>query len=95
MAVLKEYKCSGCGYEISATPTGHDMLMLADLFHFACKDCRQIVDVYVPHGEKLDEPVCPKCSSKNLVKQVWSPITGKCPKCNGSFEETGKIWMMD
>ena len=94
MARLQQYVCK-CGYEVMASPNGdgHDLLMMSDLYHFACKGCREIVDIYTSHDEVPLNPVCPKCGSKDLER--WNPVTGKCPKCGGSFKKTGMYFLAD
>ena len=93
MATLKGYKCVGCGYELMASPEGHDYLMMGEFAHFLCKKCCDIVEVHIPLGEKLGKPVCPNCHSEDLVS--WNPATGECPKCGGKLKETGKVICAD
>ena len=93
MGRLFEYKCKSCGYSKSANPKGHDMIMAGELYSYLCEDCKEIVYVVCPYGEKPEKIVCPKCGSEHLKK--WNPKTGKCPKCGGEFEKTGTVLMVD
>lgn len=93
MAYLNGYKCEECGYEVFANPKGHGLLMLGEIFCFACKNCRHIVNVNVAYDEMPKKFICPDCGSENLEK--WNPITGKCPKCNGVFRKTGTVLLED
>ena len=61
--------------------------------NFLCEDCKEIIDVLYPYGEKPEKIVCPECGSENLKK--WNPKTGKCPKCGGELEKTGTVLMVD
>ena len=38
MATLFEYKCKKCGYSVSATPKGHDMVMMGEIYSYHCED---------------------------------------------------------
>ena len=93
MGTFKQYECKGCGYVVSANPKGHDMIMSGDLYTYLCEDCKEIVEVLYPYGEKTEKIVCPECGSEKLKK--WNPKTGKCPKCGGEFEGTGTVMMVD
>ena len=97
MATLLQYKCK-CGYEVMASekPDGHDYLMTSDLYHFMCKNCREIIDIYTDHNEEPQSPVCPNCASEDLER--WNAITGKCPKCGGKLKfniRTGMVLNAD
>ena len=93
MATYFEYKCKSCGHAVNANPKGKDMLMMGEVHHYLCSDCREIVDVLYPYGEKPEKIVCPECGSENLKK--WNPKTGKCPKCGGEMEKTDNVLMVD
>ena len=93
MARLFEYKCKRCGYSINANPKGHDMIMSGELNSYLCEDCKEIVHVLYPYGEKPEKITCPECGSENLKK--WNPKTGECPKCEGKMEKTEIILMAD
>ena len=93
MATLYEYKCKNCGYSTWANPKGHDMVMMGELYHYLCEDCKEIVDVVNPHGEKPEKITCYKCGSEKLKK--WNPRTGKCPKCGEKMEKTDTVLMLD
>ena len=94
MATLFEYKCKDCGYTVNANPKGHDMIMSGDLYTYLCEDCKEIVDVVYPYGEKPEKIICPECSLENL--KIWrNPKTGKCPKCEGEMEKTNIVIMVD
>ena len=93
MARLFEYKCKDCGYTKAANPKGHDMIMSGEINHYLCEECKKIVDVFYPYGEKPEEIVCPECGSIRLHK--WNPITGKCPKCGGGMKKQYSLLMVD
>ena len=93
MATLFEYKCKKCGYSTSATPKGHEMVMMGELYTYQCDDCKEIVEVEYPYGEKPEKIICPECGSENLKK--WNPRTGKCPKCGEKMEKTDIVIMAD
>ena len=93
MARLFEYKCKKCGYSINANPKGHDMIMSGELYTYLCEDCKEIVDVLYPYGEKPEKIVCPECGPEKLQK--WNPKTGKCPKCGGDMKKTDIAMMVD
>ena len=93
MATLRGYKCMGCGYEIMASPEGHDYLMMGKFTHFLCRKCRDIVEVHVHYGEEMGKPVCPNCQSEELEK--WNPVTGKCPKCGRELKGTREVIFAD
>ena len=93
MATYFEYKCKGCGFTKAANPKGHDMIMSGDLYTYLCEDCKEIVDVVYPYGEKPEKIICPECSLENL--KIWNPKTGKCPKCEGEMEKTNIVIMVD
>jgi hypothetical protein len=46
-----------------------------------------------PHGEKLEEIMCPECGGDKL--QRWNPVKGKCPKCGGDMKATGVCLCVD
>ena len=71
----------------------HGMIMSGELYSYLCEDCKEIVDVLYPYGEKPEKIVCPECGSENLKK--WNPKTGKCPKCEGKMEKTEIVLMVD
>ena len=93
MAKYYEYKCKDCGYTVNANPKGKDMVMMGDIYSYLCPDCKEIVDVLYPYGEKPEKIVCPECGSENLMKR--KPKTGKCPKCGGDMENTGTTLLVD
>ena len=93
MGRLFEYKCKSCGYTVNANPKGHDTIMSGDLYTYLCEDCKEVVDVLYPYGEKPKKIICPECGSENLKK--WNPIKGRCPKCGKKMKETGVIMMVD
>ena len=93
MADYKENKCESCGYSTLASPNGKDMVMMGEIYNYLCPDCKEIVDVVNPHGEKPEKIVCPKCGSEKLQK--WNPKTGKCPKCGGDMKATGACMCVD
>ena len=93
MANYKEYKCEGCGYKVAANPKGKDMVMMGEIYSYLCPDCKEIVDVVNPHGEKPEKIVCPECGGDKLEK--WNPKTGKCPKCGGDMKATGVCLCVD
>lgn len=93
MATYFEYKCKGCGHTVNANPKGKDIVMMGEIFSYHCPDCKEIVDVVNPHGEKPEKIVCPECGSENL--QRWNPRTGKCPKCGEKMEKAEKFLMLD
>ena len=70
MANYKEYKCDGCGYVVAANPKGKDMVMMGETETFLCSDCKEIVDVFYPHGEKPEKLVCPDCGGRIIKKTV-------------------------
>ena len=93
MAHYKEYKCEDCGYTVAANPKGKDMVMMGEIYSYLCPDCKEIVDVVNPHGEKLEKIVCPECGSDKI--QEWDPVKGKCPKCGGIMKATGVCLCVD
>ncbi len=93
MAIYKEYKCEGCGYTLAANPKGKDMVMMGETETFLCPDCKEIVDVVYPYGEKPEKVVCPDCGGDQIQK--WNPIKGKCPKCGGNMKATGVQMCLD
>jgi DNA-directed RNA polymerase subunit RPC12/RpoP len=95
MATLKQYRCKGCGYEVNACSEGHGLIMTGKIAHFLCKSCQEIVDVYTTNDEEPQNPVCPKCGSKDLER--WNPVTGKCPKCGGKMkiDKRGEVMYVD
>ena len=93
MANYKEYKCEGCGYRVAANPRGKDMVMMGEIYSYLCPDCKEIVGVVIPHGEKPERVVCPECGSDKI--QNWNPKTGKCPKCGGDMKATGVCLCVD
>lgn len=93
MADYKEYKCEGCGYSTLANPKGKDMVIRGEIYSYLCPDCKEIVNVVNPHGEKLEKTVCPECGGDKL--QRWNPVNGKCPKCGGDMKTTGVCWCVD
>ena len=93
MATYFEYKCKSCGHTVNANPKGKDMVMMGEIHHYLCEDCKDIVDVLYPYGEKPEKIVCPECGSENLKK--WNPRTGKCPKCGEKMEKTDNVLMLD
>ena len=60
---------------------------------YQCEDCKEIVDVLYPYGEKPEKIVCPECGSENLQK--WNLKTGKCPKCGGNMKKTDIVILAD
>ena len=52
MASYKEYECVGCGYTVAANPKGKDMVMMGEVYNYLCPDCKEIVEVLYPYGEK-------------------------------------------
>ena len=93
MATLFEYKCKSCGYTKAANPKGYGMIMSGELHSYLCDDCKEVVDVLYPYGEKPEKIVCPECGSEKLLK--WNPKTGKCPKCGGDMKKTDSVLMVD
>jgi predicted nucleic acid-binding Zn ribbon protein len=93
MATYFEYKCKSCGYTKEASPKGHDMIMFGEIYHYLCEECKEIVDVSFPYGEKPEKIVCPECGSEHIKK--WNPKTGKCPKCGGKMGKTDLVIMVD
>ena len=93
MATYYEYKCKKCGYAKAANPKGKDMVMMGEVHHYLCSDCKEIVDVLYPYGDKPEKIVCPECGSENLKK--WNPKTVKCPKCGEGMEKTDTVLMVD
>ena len=93
MATYFEYKCRKCGYAKAANPKGKDMVMMGEVHHYLCSECKDVVDVLYPYGEKPEKIVCPECGYENLKK--WNPKTGKCPKCGGEMEKTDIVLMVD
>ena len=93
MARLFEYKCKNCGYTVHANPKGHDAIMMGEQYTYHCEDCKDIVYVVCPYGEKPEKIVCPECGSEDVKK--WNPRTGMCPKCGGEMEKTDMVMMVD
>ena len=93
MATYFEYKCKKCGHTVNANPKGKDIVMMGEVHHYLCSECKDVVDVLYPYGEKPEKIVCPECGSGNLKK--WNPKTGKCPKCGGEMEKTDTVLMLD
>ena len=93
MASYKEYKCESCGFTVAANPKGKDMVMMGEVHNYLCPECKEIVDVLYPYGEKPENILCPECGSENIKK--WNPKTGKCPKCGGVLEKTDMVLMVD
>ena len=93
MATYFEYKCKDCGHIVNASPKGKDMVMMGEVHHYLCSECKDIVNVLYPYGKKTEKVECPECGSDKLKK--WNPKTGKCPKCGGDMKKTENILMVD
>ena len=93
MASYKEYKCKVCDYTVAANPKGKDMMMMGEFYNYLCPDCKEIVEVLYPYGEKLEKIACPECGSVKL--EMWTPKTGQSPKCGGDMKATGVQMCVD
>lgn len=95
MAVLSNYVCDSCGYDVVASPHGHYGVMSGSIYQFNCKSCKEIVEL---SGDELSEmksfPACPKCENDGQL-YAWNPIDGRCPKCEGVVKGDGSIIMKD
>ena len=78
MATLFEYKCKDCGYTVNANPKGHDMIMSGDLYTYLCEDCKEIVDVVYPYGEKPEKIICPECSLETNIICIANTLLLTC-----------------
>ena len=89
------YRCQECGYSADVSG-GEDVGMSVQTQTGYCLACKKLVD-YVTKiqdgdGDQQDVGICDDC--KTPVKQKW--YSGDpCPRCGGSFDETGKVTMWD
>lgn len=85
MATLFDYKCKSCGYTKAANPQGHDMIMSGELYSYLCDECKEIVDVLYPYGEKPKKIFCPECGSENLKNGI--PKQGSALNAKGRWRK--------
>lgn len=83
MAVLVNYRCQYCGYEVYGSKYGHYCVMTGEAFMFHCHSCHEIVSLI---SEKEMIVQCPECEETDEIYS-WNPVDGRCPKCNGNMEE--------
>ncbi|MCM1066876.1 MAG: hypothetical protein NC418_04785 [Muribaculaceae bacterium] len=96
MAQLVLYRCKNCGYEVASEPYGHFATMQGEFYNFRCYSCREIVVFSALELAKANKDIlkCPDCGGQELA--CWSPLNGKCPKCDGELEqEQGYAMMVD
>jgi protein-arginine kinase activator protein McsA len=92
------YSCQDCGYSASVSG-GEDVGMASQTDTGYCARCNELVDyvtkILIDNKRsewEITAGVCETCNTP--VKQKWQD-GDPCPRCGGSFDETGQITMWD
>lgn len=86
MAILRNFKCKQCGYQLLASSMPYVVTMAGLYAQCYCKNCQEVVNVSAGENYQVDVTVlslkCEKCFSP---VSVWTPDMG-CPKCGGTMK---------
>lgn len=91
MATLYDYCCPKCSYRVKSHPLGHFPLIKGETYQFACRKCREVVELSASEIGTLNYTLkCPKCETNESLS-LWNPIEGRCPKCGANLKKEEDI----
>lgn len=86
MAIVRNYKCKKCGFEVVASAQPYTVTMSGLYAQCFCKKCDALMNIDAGENYQVDVTKLQlRCSKCGEHVSAWSPDQG-CPHCGGAMK---------